>query len=146
MEKNAAEYRAITKHLYGIALSIKNDLPNLSLKLIREELITPSQGNDMRNTSVNADKRAADFVGDILLNVIEQESVNFYKFVNILIGSGPTYKCIVEKLNNTLQEKQRENTAFKPGIIILYSIILKLPLHTMSCIIKTLRCTIIAII
>ena len=115
MAKNAAEYRTIKKHLDEIALSINNDLTNLRLKLIREDLITPNQGTAMRNTSVSTDDRAADFVGDILLNFIEQDSVNFFKFVNVLIASGATYKIIVKKLldtHHTLQEPGISNTIF----------------------------------
>ena len=108
MAKNTSEYDAIIKYIDKIALSAESDLIDLSLRSTREGLITPTQGQEMINTCMTPKHRASVFSYTIL-DRVQQNSDNYYKFVDVLRESELTHTDIVRQLD----------AIKKPGIAIL---------------------------
>ena len=60
----------------------------------------------MRNTSVNAQDRAADII-DVILARVEQSRENYYKFVAVLRERGSIHTDIVGQLDDALKDNYK---------------------------------------
>ena len=120
MAKNTPEFEAIRQNFDKIAPSLQSDLTGISSRLISVGLINQDQGRAARSTSTAPSIRAADLL-DVVLTMIQLDSHNYYKFVDLLRESGETYKYIVKKLDNTigLAKPMEKPVQFQQGIIIM---------------------------
>ena len=96
MAQNTSEYETIIEHFHTIALSIQNDLTQISSKLLTVGLLNQDQARAARSSSTAKEYRAAE-VTDIILTRTQLDRNNYYKFIELLRKGGKTYGDLVKK-------------------------------------------------
>ena len=108
MSENSAEYRTMICLTTQLRLAVKSELISLSGSLLSVRLISPDSETELRNTSCTEAERSARLV-ELVQNKVRQNPRHYCSFIGILQESQDRYRDILQQLEHTYWEYQREN-------------------------------------
>ena len=91
------EYRTMVRCTRDLRTAVKAHLFSLGASLVSEELISPDNDSDIRDTSLSESERTARLI-EILQLKVKLEPQNFHSFISILNSDRATYKDILKIL------------------------------------------------
>ena len=95
--KNTEEYRKVKKSFAKISAAIAGVIGPTCNELLSVGLITNGQKEAARNGMIGASDRASDLVS-LILNKVDQDSQNFYTFVEVLKGDLETFQTVLDHM------------------------------------------------
>ena len=87
---------------------MRSELISLSGSLLSIRLISPDNETELRNTSCSEAERSARLV-ELVQNKVRQNPRHYCSFIGILQESQDRYRDILQQLEHTYREYQREN-------------------------------------
>ena len=106
--ENSAEYKTLIDLTNQLRLAVRSELISLSGSLLSARLISPDSDTELRNTAHSEEERSAKLV-ELVQKKVQQNSRHYCSFIGILKGNQDQYGDIVQQLEHTYQEYQREN-------------------------------------
>ena len=95
--KNTQEYQKVKKSFPKLTAAIAGVIGRISGELLAAGLITSGQKEKAGNSTRDASDRASDLVS-LILSKIEQDSQNFYAFVDILKEDLDTFQPVLNHM------------------------------------------------
>ena len=95
--KNTEEYGKVKKSFAKISKAIAGVIGPTCNELLSVGLITNDQKEAARNGMISVGDRASDVVS-LILSKVDQDSQNFYTFVEVLKGDLDTFKTVLDHM------------------------------------------------
>ena len=92
--KNTDEYKTIKKSFAKLSAAISPVLSSTADQLLSTDLINNSQKQKAKNPNTDANDRASELMS-LILTKIDQDSSNFYKFVDVLKEDLDSFKTVL---------------------------------------------------
>ena len=91
-----------------LRLAVKSELVTLTGSLLASRLISLDNDIELRNTAHSEVERSARLV-ELVQNKVRQNARHYHSFIGILQGNQDQCRDILQQLEHTYQEQQKEN-------------------------------------
>ena len=118
MMENSAEYRTMIDLTSELRLAVRSELVTLTGSLLASRLISLDNDIEMRNTARSEVERSAKLV-ELIQNKVRQNPRHYHSFIGILQGNQDQYRDILQRLEQTYQEQQKEDGKYDNIIVVL---------------------------
>ena len=116
--ENSAEYRTMIDLTSELRLAVRSELVTLTGSLLASRLISLDNDIEMRNTARSEVERSAKLV-ELIQNKVRQNPRHYHSFIGILQGNQDQYRDILQRLEQTYQEQQKEDGKYDNIIVVL---------------------------
>ena len=97
---NTAEYQTVLRCGARIKQAVQNNLTDISVLMVGKRLITPDNGQELRNRSHSEPDRASRFL-DFLQSAVKDDVGNYGIFIDNILGADYCfYRRTIEHLNS----------------------------------------------
>ena len=106
--ENSAEYKTMIDLTSELRLAVRSELVTLTGSLLASRLISLDNDIELRNTAHSEVERSAKLV-ELVQNKVRQNPCHYHSFIGILQGNQDQYRDILQRLEHTYQEQQKED-------------------------------------
>jgi hypothetical protein len=109
MTENSAEYRTMIDLTSELRLAVRPELISLTGSLLASRLISPDNDIELRDTAHSGEVERSARLVELVQNKVRQNPHHYHSFTGILQGNQDQYRDILQRLEQTYQERRRRD-------------------------------------